>query len=272
MKLKKFLHINIMKRSKKLRILVFGAGAGGVNFYKQQKGNYEVVGFLDNDKQKHGRRLFGRTIFSLEELSSLRFEKIFIASDYYIEIFDQLVSELGIDENAISIFHTAASTSWIKGASQIFLSAFYDRMCRKKDLISDFIFWLTINRGSGVKRVNLTWLDDCDTYKVHVFRGPTQALVQPPRVIGCNTPAKSILIPEVALYQFDDAIVYSISKSAKVSDNNLIMERVTTSTATSADYCSGHVIHHGEKLALVREAVSTESVPQGIIINGGGGS
>ncbi|MFJ5299554.1 glycosyltransferase family 61 protein [Pseudomonas sp. NPDC088368] len=258
-----------MKRwSRKTRVLVFGTGAGGINCYRQHSGRYNIVGFLDNDKQKQGKRLFGTKIFAPAELPHLRYDKILIASDYYLEIHEQLVSSLNIDDNIINIFHAGAAIPWFKRIKQTFLFALYDRLCKKRDVLSDAIFPFIFGKASGIKRMNLAWLDTCEAYRVHRFREPMQGSVQPPRVLGVHTPPKRLLIPEVSLYRFNKATVYSTSRSVQLPDGVLVVERVTTTATPTADYCAGPVIYHGEHLALVRPSESAEHIPKGIIING----
>ena len=51
------------KEKKKQRILIYGAGeAGGLvlsEIKKQKDGQYEVVGFIDDDEKKHSKKVGG---------------------------------------------------------------------------------------------------------------------------------------------------------------------------------------------------------------------
>jgi hypothetical protein len=87
----------------KVRILVFGTGAGGVNFYKNCRDRQNVIGFLDNNPQKQGDLLFRKKIYGPQQLITLSFDKIVIASDYYQEIQKQLIEELTISEDKITV-------------------------------------------------------------------------------------------------------------------------------------------------------------------------
>ncbi len=48
--------------NKKEKILIFGTGSGGINFFNSCRSRYRVIGFLDNNKQKQGEKLFGLMI------------------------------------------------------------------------------------------------------------------------------------------------------------------------------------------------------------------
>ena len=78
----------------KVRVLIFGTGAGGINYYKSSRGNHKVIGFLDNNQQKQGQSLFGKTIYAPRHLANLSYDKIIIASDYHREIREQLIGNL----------------------------------------------------------------------------------------------------------------------------------------------------------------------------------
>ncbi len=39
---------------KRQKVLIFGVGSGGISFFERNKNRYEIIGFLDNGKCKHG--------------------------------------------------------------------------------------------------------------------------------------------------------------------------------------------------------------------------
>lgn len=129
----------------KARVLIFGTGAGGVNFYKYNRRRYRVIGFVDNNQQKQGQRLFGKLIHAPQQLSSLAFDKIIIASDYYREIHPQLTEKLAINEQKVEVFHGAQISSqlpWFQRIGKRLEQLGYERLCRKPGLISDLLYRL----------------------------------------------------------------------------------------------------------------------------------
>lgn len=258
--------------NKKARILIFGAGSGGVNFYKSCRGRFRVLGFVDNSSQKQGQRLFGKPVYAPGELAQLDFDKIIIASDYYVEIYPQLISQ-GIPDSKVDIFHQQASTStsiWqrarIAGGVQ-----FHEWMCRGEGWVSDIAFALFSRTGSGkqhtLKRMRLQWLDETTEFKVHVFRPALPGQVQGPRFIGKKVAPTAITFPEVALHRLRQGQIASVSRSVILPDERLFIERITTVKHRNADYSVSHVVYHGKRLALVRTH-EAEQIEKGIVING----
>lgn len=89
--------------NRKTRCLIFGTGAGGLNFYKSCRDSYTIIGFIDNNQDKQGCRFFGKNIYAPQQLSNLCFDKIIIASDYHVEIKKQLIDEFAISEHQIMV-------------------------------------------------------------------------------------------------------------------------------------------------------------------------
>jgi capsular polysaccharide biosynthesis protein len=257
----------------KPRVLIFGTGAGGVNFYKSCRGRYKVIGFLDNNQQKHGQTLFGKRIHAPQTLGNLAFEHIIIASDYFREIQLQLVNELAVSKDKISTFHeqpVVPSRFQILRSRVEFLV--YELIC-KPGLMSGLLYRLFLgnkaqSRAGSLKRFDLRWLDNAVENKVRVFRPAVAGSVQGPRHINHTVSPTRITLPEVALYAFQQAQFCSVSRSAILPDGQLVVERVTTSSVTDADYGGAHLVYHGQAFALARTS-EVESIDKGILISGG---
>lgn len=89
------------------KIFVFGIGIG----YKKLKdfinyNNYEILGFIDNNKDKQGTEFEEKMIFSPEDAIKMEFEYILIASIFYDEIEDQLI-KLGVDASKIIKYYSS---------------------------------------------------------------------------------------------------------------------------------------------------------------------
>lgn len=90
------------------RILFFGAGETGkvvLNVYNDTyKDKLNVLGIIDDDKEKINNDIWGIKIMSIEQAKKIDYEKIFITSfAYKKEISEKLVSEK-IDKNKIEDF------------------------------------------------------------------------------------------------------------------------------------------------------------------------
>lgn len=86
------------------RTLIFGAGSTGVLAYEDIKDSCEVVGFLDNEKEKWGQVINGIPILgNVDILASLEYDEIFVASltgGYTIQ--EELLNA-GVDPGKISM-------------------------------------------------------------------------------------------------------------------------------------------------------------------------
>lgn len=263
--------IGLMRR--KTRILIFGTGAGGVSFYKHARSRYKVIGFLDNNSQKQGQALFGKRIYAPRAINQLLFDKIIIVSDYYREIHQQLIGELAVDDQKVSIFQGASQTPsvWQRWRKHLELAA-YERMCLRPGPVANLLYWLLFGRyagndGARVRLLPLRWLDEATSFQVHRFRPAMPGTVQGPRFIDRHPPPTAVTLPQVALTHFRQARVCSVSRAIVLSENEVVIERVRTSRATSADYTGAHLVHHGRTLALVRSGQS-EQIVKGILISG----
>lgn len=257
----------------KPRVLIFGASSGGFNFYKYYGNRYRVVGFLDNNPEKHGRTLCGKKIHSPHHLDQLTYDKIIIASDFYLEINKQLLTELSVPEEKIVFFQDeepvrlTALDKWI--ARQELLN--HERMCNRPSVLATLLgrlFMLRhekINRGR-FQRLTLSWLDTMVDNKVHVFRSGAADTVQGPRNRGENVQPVDIWLPEVALYHFQDAQVRGVSRALVLNGKHMVHERVLTKFRDDADYSNGSFAYHSDTHALLmRHPVI--AVEKGILIN-----
>lgn len=253
----------------KVRVLIFGTGAGGINYYKSSRGNHKVIGFLDNNQQKQGQSLFGKTIYAPEQLAHLSYDKIIIASDYYREISDQLIGKFAISENTISVyFATPVSRSRLQRLRKSAELLGYERICRNPGWVSDWLYRFMVGVTTDhIKRMQVRWLDDMSGNKVHTFRPALESQVQGPRYLSQHVKPTDITLPEVALYHFRHGQIHSVSRSVILPDEQIVIERVTTSGSAEADYSCAHLLHHGQNLALVRTS-QPEHIEKGILISG----
>ena len=82
-------------------IVIFGAGGAGHSALELLKKSYNVVAFFDNNKSLHGSDLSGKMILPPDKLKEYEGMKIYIASEYYEQIYMQLTEELLVDKNRI---------------------------------------------------------------------------------------------------------------------------------------------------------------------------
>lgn len=83
------------------RILIFGTGEAGKKFFDMFSQKYQVIAFIDNDKSKQGTSLKDLPILSPLNINTVSFDMIYIASQYYRAIYQQLVHDLAIPAEKI---------------------------------------------------------------------------------------------------------------------------------------------------------------------------
>jgi glycosyltransferase involved in cell wall biosynthesis len=81
-------------------ILLFGAGAGGIHTFGSLPDHYRCIAFVDNDKAKHGKRIYGKPVIPPDQISRYKYDAIIISSVFASAIREQLL-EMGIEESKI---------------------------------------------------------------------------------------------------------------------------------------------------------------------------
>jgi len=106
-----------------IKVIIFGAGGQGRRIYNElaNKPQIEVVGFVDNNKEKQGGEIFGISILSPEHIAQMEYDKIYIASMYAEDIENQLFS-MGIESFQIETFQPQSvqlRIEWLRAFSEI---------------------------------------------------------------------------------------------------------------------------------------------------------
>jgi FlaA1/EpsC-like NDP-sugar epimerase len=83
-----------------LRVIIFGAGAGGRDAWARCRGRHRIVAFADNDPKKIGASLLSLPIVAPATLPSTVFDRVVVGSMYFDAICDQLVG-LGVSRDQI---------------------------------------------------------------------------------------------------------------------------------------------------------------------------
>ncbi|MDX4071139.1 LicD family protein [Aliarcobacter skirrowii] len=83
------------------KVLLFGAGSGAINFIENEKNNIEILACIDNDKNKHGKRILDIEIISPEKIENFEFDEIIITTQWAIEVENQLINNYLINKEKI---------------------------------------------------------------------------------------------------------------------------------------------------------------------------
>lgn len=264
--------LKLPKCKKKEKVFIFGTGSGGYYFYNVIKNQKNVIGFLDNNNLKHGTIFCGKSIFNPSVISSLDFDKIIIASDYYREIFQQLTEELGIPKQRISLYKIDGKTKkgLFTAIQDKFTSLLLKNICSDSILKSKITYSITSFFSSTMKlnQVNdLIWLDKFDRYKLITFLEERDCFSYSPRYIGTEQTKQPIITPSISAYRFENATISPINSAITLDKNITILTRIPSMIDGSADYSGGNIIAHGSRKVLLRK-FNTEKIQHGIAITG----
>lgn len=91
-------------KSGSMRALIYGAGQTGEQVYHNIKNEYDVIGFLDGNREKKGLLVANsvEVLGGIDVLKTIEYDKIFIGSIFYKEIKKTLLSA-GVKEDNIVI-------------------------------------------------------------------------------------------------------------------------------------------------------------------------
>lgn len=87
-----------------MKAIIYGAGQTGEQVYCNIKNQYDVIGFLDENSEKHGIKLFGVPVLGGIEVlfSPIEYDKIFIGTMFWNTVWDTLV-RAGVDSDKILV-------------------------------------------------------------------------------------------------------------------------------------------------------------------------
>lgn len=85
----------------KIPTLLFGAGPGACQYMENNTLEREFIGFIDNDKAKHGANYADLPVYGPEQISQLPYKEIVITTQWAMEVHKQLIEELCIPESKV---------------------------------------------------------------------------------------------------------------------------------------------------------------------------
>lgn len=86
---------------KKTKVILFGAGDGGLRVYYALNHEFETIAFIDNDSNKQGQKILNKPIISPNEISKFDYDYVIIANIHGIAIKKQLIEELQVPPEKI---------------------------------------------------------------------------------------------------------------------------------------------------------------------------
>ena len=86
------------------KIFIYGAGYYGEQVFNRIRKKYKIIGFIDKDKKKIGKKIMNHRIYSHEIIKSKKFDQIFISSMWSEEIYQFLLKKYKINKRKILIY------------------------------------------------------------------------------------------------------------------------------------------------------------------------
>ncbi len=87
----------------KIKTLLFGAGAGVVNYIKNNTTTCEFLAIVDNDQAKQSRFIHGLEVIPPQQIVNYDFQQIVITTQWSMEVKQQLINKLNIGEDKVII-------------------------------------------------------------------------------------------------------------------------------------------------------------------------
>ncbi len=92
--------------AEKRKVILFGAGDGGLRVYYMLGQQFEVIAFVDNDPSKQGDIFLSKPVIAPQEIAKYEYDLIIIANIHGKAVYKQLTEDLQINkENIIDYYH-----------------------------------------------------------------------------------------------------------------------------------------------------------------------
>ncbi|MBD8840703.1 methyltransferase [Paenibacillus sp. CFBP 13594] len=135
------------------KVVLFGAGDGGLRVSYSLIGDFEVIAFVDNDSNKQGETLLGKPVLSPEKLSEIDYDFIIIANIHGDAIYEQLTMDLGVKASKIiDYYNNQIFDSRLAVLRQVADEIYYNN-------ISGNVAELGVFQGEFAKYINKTFPD-----------------------------------------------------------------------------------------------------------------
>ncbi|KAF6578994.1 class I SAM-dependent methyltransferase [Paenibacillus sp. EKM212P] len=85
----------------KAKVVIFGAGDGGLRVHYLLSDEFEVIAFADNDGSKQGSKFLSKPVVAPNEICKLVFNYVIIANIHGESVYKQLTEELSIEKEKI---------------------------------------------------------------------------------------------------------------------------------------------------------------------------
>jgi GT2 family glycosyltransferase len=86
------------RRGRVRRAVVFGTGVAAEGLFRALEGNdIAVVAFTCSSKHRPGDEFLGRPVLPLDRLGSARYDRVFVGTQYYLEIEEELLKFVSAD-------------------------------------------------------------------------------------------------------------------------------------------------------------------------------
>ncbi|MBO1255250.1 DUF563 domain-containing protein [Alteromonas sp. 5E99-2] len=261
--------LNLQFSKKKKKVFIFGTGAGGKYLFDSIQSQYKVLGFLDNNSNKHGTRFCGKPVFDPKEIGEKMFDTIIIASDSYKEIHKQLTGELSVPEHKISLYHDV-SLSPRHHYKHHLISALTNYICNHKNLLSSCLLYLVklfVIDFRCYLTNDILWLDQLEMNKVKEFIAKHKGFSFTPNFLDSKSQIKQIYLPSVSAYFFKQATISPTNSAISFDNNTTVMTRVPSLRDHCADYSGGNIVTHGSNKVILRKG-KPKQIQRGIAITG----
>jgi hypothetical protein len=254
-------------QNSKEKVVVFGTGKASKVFLKKNKSKFHILAFFDNNLSVCSFK--GFSVLPPQSLESFEFDKIVIASMYFVEIREQLISEQGIPDEKIVSYASFMATK--PNLIQRFIKDLYKLHIFFKSLSLDF-FGIFCSSLFPEKFKKIIWFDElhskCKYESVLLEPNDFENIYFPCGVKEKRQASSIGFIPEVRLFKLNNILVSPISRSFFYK-NFLVAERLSGLNYFSqikVDYSSNLLDFHGGRYSYVNKNYPTVIIEKGIFV------
>lgn len=116
-----------------MKVLIWGTG----KYYTANRNNFrediDIIGFVDNNREKQGTQLDGKKIYAPSEINNVMFDYLFILCKDYISVRKQIMEGVQLPEN-IKVFDVTQIEVFCNLENAILYNYAKNRICNKKIL------------------------------------------------------------------------------------------------------------------------------------------
>ena len=212
------------------KLIIFGASQAGKNALKAMRGDFDIIGFCDNDPMKRGTRFCDLPVWGADDLVDLNWSRILIASCYAEEIYAQLLA-MGVSPDRVEFSKAPPN---LEHFAQ-WKTKHVNRLSRFKNRHASADCFI-IGNGPSLNLTNLGALNQFYSFGLNkIFLMFERSPFRPTYHVAINSLVIEQSAHELEDYAFPSFVSYASGKSLVEASERLFFIHTAHTYAFSAD-------------------------------------